>query len=63
MKKKELIKRLSKLETINDQLVTEIEYLDFLVRQIGFEEGLTTLKSAAIELLEEEDLKEPPFAM
>ncbi|NGX33097.1 MAG: hypothetical protein K940chlam5_00756 [Candidatus Anoxychlamydiales bacterium] len=63
MKKKDLIKKIAKLETINDQLVAEIEYVDLLARQIGFEEGLKTLKSAAIEILEEEDIEEPPFAI
>ena len=63
MKKKDLIKKIAKLETINDQLVAEIEYVDLLARQIGFEDGLKTLKSAAIEILEEEDIEEPPFAI
>jgi len=63
MKKKDLIKKIAKLESINDQLITEIEYLDLLARQIGFEEGLKSLKSAAIEILEEEDIEDPPFAM
>lgn len=68
MKKKELIKKIAMLETINDQLVAELEYLDVLARQIGFEEGLTTLKSAALEILEEQtlgdqDLENPPYAM
>ncbi|NGX30549.1 MAG: hypothetical protein KR126chlam4_00482 [Candidatus Anoxychlamydiales bacterium] len=63
MKKKDLIKKIAKLETINDQLVAEIEYVDLLARQIGFEEGLKTLKSAALEILEEEDIEEPPFAI
>jgi len=63
MKKKELVSTIAKLETINDQLVAELEYLDLLVRQIGFEEGLTTLKSAALEILEEHDCEEPPYAI
>ena len=63
MKKKDLIKKIAKLETINDQLVAEIEYLDHLVRQIGFEQGLTTLKSAAIEIINEDEIEEPPFAI
>jgi len=64
MRKKELIKKIAKLETINDQLVAEIEYVDQLARQIGFENGLKTLKSAALEILqEEEDFEDPPFAM
>ncbi|NGX62826.1 MAG: hypothetical protein KR126chlam6_00228 [Candidatus Anoxychlamydiales bacterium] len=63
MKKKDLIKKIAKLETINDQLVAEIEYLDHLVRQIGFEQGLTTLKSAALEIINEDEIEEPPFAI
>lgn len=47
-------KRISELETINDQLVAEINYLDRLLREVGFENGLLTLKMAAQELLEEE---------
>ena len=52
--REELIKRVSELETINDQLLTEVHHLDELLRKIGFEEGLKTLKSAAKELMEEE---------
>lgn len=47
-------KRISELETLNDQLVTELNYLDRLLRQVGFENGLMTLKMAAQELLDEE---------
>jgi len=63
VKKKDLIKKIAKLESINDQLVAEIEYLDHLVRQIGFEQGLTTLKSAALEIIHEDEIEEPPFAI
>ncbi len=68
MKKKELIAKIAQLETINDQLLTELEYIDLLARQIGFENGLTTLKSAALEIIEEQDydeqdLEEPPYAI
>lgn len=49
-----MLKRISELETINDQLLTEINYLDQLLKQIGFEQGLATLKAAAQELIEED---------
>jgi hypothetical protein len=49
-----LKKRISELESMNDQLIAEIAYLDQLLKQIGFEEGLKTLKWAALELLEED---------
>lgn len=45
-------KKIAKLETINDQLAAEISYLDQLARSLGFAEGLKTLKSAALEMLE-----------
>jgi hypothetical protein len=52
MKNPDLSKKLAKLETINDQLAAEISYLDQLARSLGFAEGLKTLKSAALEMLE-----------
>lgn len=52
MEKEELESKLSKLETINDQLQAEIYYLNKLLKQVGFDEGIETLRSAAMELLE-----------
>jgi hypothetical protein len=52
MKTPDLSKKMAKLETINDQLAAEISYLDQLARSLGFQEGLKTLKSAALEMLE-----------
>ncbi len=49
-----LQKRISELEFMNDQLLSEIRYLDELMREIGFEEGLKTLKVAAHEILEQD---------
>lgn len=50
----QLKKRISELETVNDQLLTEMEYLNWLLKEVGFEEGLVTLKFAAEELLEQD---------
>jgi hypothetical protein len=47
-----LLKRISELESLNDQLQTEIRYLDKLLRKVGFNDGLNTLKAAAQELLD-----------
>lgn len=52
MKNKALLKKIAKLEFINDQLTAEIEFLEHLSRALGFQEGLKTLKAAAIEMLE-----------
>ncbi len=49
-----LLKRISELESLNDQLLSEIRYLDELMREIGFEDGLKTLKVAAHEILEQD---------
>ncbi len=58
MDKEALLKKISELESINDQLVAEIRYLDRLLKQVGFAEGLKTLKFAANELIEENKNKE-----
>lgn len=63
--------KLAKLQSVNDQLASEIRYLDELARKLGFAEGLKTLKEAALELiaLEEQmgnlnkiDEEGPPFS-
>ncbi|NGX51260.1 MAG: hypothetical protein K1060chlam2_01125 [Chlamydiae bacterium] len=52
MEKDELLKKIAKLESMCDQLQSEMNYLDQLLEEVGFEEGLKTLKSAALELIE-----------
>ncbi|MDR2539515.1 MAG: hypothetical protein LBC45_02735 [Chlamydiales bacterium] len=54
MKKEELLKKISELESVNDQLQTELRYLDLLLKEIGFSEGLKTLKFAAKEMIEQD---------
>ena len=58
MKNKDLLKKIAKLETINDQLAAELNYLEHLARALGFAEGLKTLKAAALEMIETEHKKE-----
>ncbi len=55
METKELLKRVSELESLNDQLQAEIRYLDHLLRLVGFQEGLIDLKRAASELIDHPD--------
>ena len=52
-----LQRKIAKLESLYDQLQSEVNYLDNLLKEVGFEEGLKTLKEAAIELREKR--KEP----
>ncbi|OGN64875.1 MAG: hypothetical protein A3E80_05135 [Chlamydiae bacterium RIFCSPHIGHO2_12_FULL_49_9] len=58
MKSKDLLKKIAKLETINDQLAAELNYLEKLAKALGFAEGLKTLKAAALEMLETDQDKE-----
>ena len=53
----DLQKKLSELESLNDQLLAELRYLDRLLTKIGFEQGITSLKHAAEEMVsrDEED--------
>ena len=59
MEKEPLLKKIAELETINDQLQTELRYLDQLLREAGFEHGLASLKNAAKELIEEDRQLDP----
>jgi hypothetical protein len=53
MTKKDLIKKVAHLESLNDHLLTELGYIDRLMRLVGFAGGLETVKLTAQELLHE----------
>lgn len=55
MELQKLTKRVAELESINDQLMSELEYLDSLMRSVGFSNGLATVKATALELYERGD--------
>jgi hypothetical protein len=57
MKNKDLLKKIAKLESVNDQIAAELNYLEKLARALGFAEGLKTLKAAALEMLETDSKK------
>jgi hypothetical protein len=52
MTKAQLLKKIAYLESVNDQLQTEVTYVDGLMRMIGFSDGLSTVKATASEILE-----------
>lgn len=52
MTKTQLLKRIAYLESVNDQLSTEVTYVDHLMRLIGFSEGLITVKATAQEIID-----------
>jgi len=50
MTKAELIKKVALLESVNDQMYAELCDIDRLMRLVGFEGGLETVKQTAQEL-------------
>lgn len=54
MKKVDLLKKVAHLESLNDYLLTELGYVDHLMRLVGFAGGLETVKMTAKELYEAE---------
>ena len=52
MTKKDLIKEIARLESVNDHLLTELSYIDRLMRLVGFAGGLETVKLTAKEVAE-----------
>lgn len=52
MTKKQLLKKIAILESINDQLSTEVSYVDRLMRLVGFAGGLETIKATANEIID-----------
>lgn len=52
MKKADLLKKIAYLESVNDHLLTELSYVDHLMRLVGFAGGLETVKATALELCE-----------
>jgi hypothetical protein len=52
MTKLQLLKKIAVLESVNDQLVTEVSYIDNLMRLVGFSDGIATVKLTAQEILD-----------
>lgn len=52
MTKAQLMKKIAVLESVNDQLLTEVGYVDHLMKLLGFSEGLSTVKATAKEILD-----------
>lgn len=47
----QLEKRVAYLEFVEDQLRTELTYLDTLLKSVGFPQGLISVKAVAKEML------------
>jgi hypothetical protein len=55
MTKKDLLKKIAQMEFYIDQLETEVENVDDLLKTIGFTDGLASIKRAALELLQKQE--------
>ena len=53
MNKSQLQQKIERLESIHDQLESELIYVDALLRSVGFPQGLESAKEVALELLED----------
>jgi hypothetical protein len=51
MENEKYIKKIAQLESLNDQLLAEFDNLDLVLKELGFERGISTLKEAAKEML------------
>jgi hypothetical protein len=45
-------KKIAQLESLNDQLQAEFNNLNVVLKELGFEKGILTLKEAAKEMLQ-----------
>lgn len=48
---KELLQKIAQLETQNDYLITELDYIDEILRKVGFEHGLATIKAVVEDVV------------
>jgi hypothetical protein len=60
MDNKHYERRIAQLISRIDHLETELAYLNNILIEVGFQEGINTLKSSVEELIEE-SLQTPPF--
>jgi hypothetical protein len=54
MTKDQLQRKIARLESLNDHLMTELTDMNELMRLIGFAEGIKTVKATAHEMLRHE---------
>ena len=57
MENAELHRKLAYLEFVNDQLTSEVAYVDELLKEVGFKNGMDSVKQVALELIEEGEVE------
>jgi hypothetical protein len=58
MTKAQLLRKIAVLESENDLLMTEVCYVDNLMKVLGFAEGLKSVKATAEEIINNNLLEE-----
>lgn len=53
MDNKKLLNKIAKLESKLDLLETELDYLNNILKDCGFPNGISTLKQTALEIISE----------
>lgn len=52
MTKLQMMKKIAQLESINDQLYSEVDYINRLMKLVGFAGGIETVKATAQEIID-----------
>jgi hypothetical protein len=60
LNKADLIQLMVDLELANEELLEEIRSFDQLMRQVGFKDGIDTIKITAVELTKNYDETDEP---
>ena len=58
MEEKTVLEKIAYLESVNDQLMAELTSVDQLMRRVGFENGLQTVKNTAQGLFDGDYIEE-----
>ena len=53
---RQLEQEIAWLESVNDLLQTDLDYVDTLLRKSGFPEGIDSIKSAALEMIDDQEI-------
>lgn len=61
MNKAQLEQRIARLESIHDHIEAEIEYVDTLLKSVGFPQGIASAKEVALELIQEAGQQEESY--
>ena len=56
-----LLKKIAKLESKVDHFETEFDYLNKILKECGFPEGIKTLKHTALELIVDSKISSEKF--